>query len=129
MPHLSDSDFQKLISLRQDASWIWNSLIFMHREARSGNRPYFSTMDLASQMTGYTAKLGLRLTTQSQNLIFQEFLGVCETTRSSREEAGKAGHLEAWRSHKYPFRERKARDVHFDRREAQNVPGGFTLGM
>jgi putative transposase len=129
MPYLSNSDFQKLIALRQDAAWIWNSLILMHREARYGNRPYFSTMDLASQMTGYTTQLGLHLTTQSQNLIFQEFLGVCETTRTNRGDAVQAGQLEAWRSHKYPFRERQARDTHFDRREAQNLRGGFTLGM
>jgi transposase len=130
MPPLPDSEFQKLIAMRADVSWIWNSLIDMHKMARNKELPYFSSMDLARQMTENTALLGLNLTTQSQNLIFQEFLGICETTKTNREKAIEAGEKDVWKTYKYPYRQRKGgRDTHFDRRECHNVKGGFTVGM
>ena len=128
MPDLPDLEFQKLIAMRADGSWLWNSLVDYHRWARLGMVPYFSMFDLAKQMTGMTHLLDLQLSTQSQNLIFQEFLGVCETTRSNRKNALAEGQAEGWKTSKYPWRQRKGgRDIHFDRRDCKAVNGGISF--
>lgn len=127
MPRLADGEFHKLIQLRQDAGWLWSSLVEYHRWLRQDRHPWPSMIDLARQMTGQTAALGLHLGTQSQNLIFDEFLGVVATAQVNRSEAFSNGDpVQAL----FPWRIRPARDCHWDRRDARYVAGtGILLSL
>ena len=75
-------------------------------------------------MTGQTAALGLALGTQSQNLLFDEFLGVVRTAQQNRTTGNAAGGAA---SAKFPQRQREARDCHWDRRDARTIEGKALL--
>ena len=126
MPTLTPADFDILITCRIDAAWVYGGGIDYHRMIRREMKKWPSLMDLASEMSGHTADLGLTLGTQSQNLTFQEFLGNIDSASSNRKEQKLAG---GKAETSYPWRHRNARDCHWDRRDCKNVPGGFTLGL
>ena len=124
MPQLADEEFTKLLRLRRDAGWIWNSLVSYHQLLRRERLPWPSMQDLARQMTGQTAALGLALGTQSQNLLFDEFLGVVRTAQQNRTTGNASGGAAAAR---FPWRQREARDCHWDRRDARTIEGKALL--
>ena len=127
MPFLAPEDFDILIACRIDAAWLYNGCIDYHKIIiRREMRKWPSLMDLASEMSGHTAELGLTLGTQSQNLTFQEFLGNIDSAFSNRKEQRLAG---GKAETSYPWRHRNSRDCHWDRRDCKNAPGGFTLSL
>src|SRR4051794_24649740 len=87
LPTLVPADFETLIRLRRDAGSLWSSLVLYHRMIRKDGRPWPSLVQLAKEMTGMTAELGLALGTQSQNLLFDEFLGAVQSTTETRRAA------------------------------------------
>ena len=127
LPQLAPDDFDLLVRLRRDAGELWSALVVYHRLIRKDGRPWPTLVQLAREMTGMTSELGLVLGTQSQNLLFTEFLGVVEAATEARRAAKDQGKdCQA----RYPWRERAARDTHWDRcRDAKRVPGGFKLAV
>ena len=126
MPFLPQESFEFLIRLRQDTATLYNACIEYHHTVRKNRLKWPSMMDFAGQMSGNTAEIGLLLGTQSQNLVFAEFIGNVDSASANRKTERASGEKDLT---SYPWRFRNTRDCHWDRRDCKNVPGGFTLGL